>query len=79
MSANPRISDGRAFARKLSRKDLPPSLVVKFKTAAGELKKYILGELLLRQRELLDGPVWSEGGIHFIFAGLADGNYASDY
>ena len=58
---------------------MPPSLVVKFKTAAGELKKYIVGELLLRQRELLDGPVWSEGGIHFMFAGLADGNYASDY
>lgn len=40
---------------------------------------YAWGELLLRQRELLDGPVWSEGGIHFMFAGLADGNYASDY
>jgi hypothetical protein len=31
---------------------------------------YAWGELLLRQRELLDGPVWSEGGIHFMFAGL---------
>lgn len=40
---------------------------------------YAYGELLLRQRELWQGPVWSEGGMHFMYAGLADGNYAQDY
>jgi len=40
---------------------------------------YAWGELLLRQRELFGGPVWSEGGNHFMFAGLTDGNYAQDY
>ncbi|MBQ3343690.1 MAG: SGNH/GDSL hydrolase family protein [Kiritimatiellae bacterium] len=40
---------------------------------------YAWGELLLMQRRLWQGPVWSEGGNHFMFAGLADGNYASDY
>ena len=39
---------------------------------------YAWGELLLRQRELWNGPVWSEGGCHFLFAGLTDGNYAQD-
>ena len=40
---------------------------------------YAWGELLLRQRTLFGGPIWSEGGNHFMFAGLADGNYAQDY
>ena len=40
---------------------------------------YAWGELLLMQRRLWQGPVWSEGGNHFMFAGLSDGNYASDY
>ena len=39
---------------------------------------YAYGELLLRQKELWNGPVWSEGGMHFMYAGLADGNYARD-
>ena len=39
---------------------------------------YAYGELLLRQKELWNGPVWSEGGCHFMYAGLADGNYARD-
>ena len=39
---------------------------------------YAYGELLLKQRELWQGPVWSEGGSHYMYAGLADGNYAQD-
>lgn len=36
------------------------------------------GETLLLQRRLWGGPVWSEGGWHFMYAGLVDGNYARD-
>jgi len=39
---------------------------------------YAFGELLLRQKELWNGPVWSEGGCHFMYSGLVDGNYARD-
>ena len=39
---------------------------------------YAYGETLLLQRKLWGGPVWSEGGWHFLYAGLADGNYARD-
>ena len=39
---------------------------------------YAWGETLLLQRKTWGGPVWSEGGHHFLFAGLADGNYAAD-
>ena len=39
---------------------------------------YAWGELLLMQRRLWQGPVWSEGGKHFFYSGLADGNYAQD-
>ena len=39
---------------------------------------YGYGELLLRLRELTGGPVWSEGSIHWLYAGLVDGNYAQD-
>jgi hypothetical protein len=39
---------------------------------------YAWGELLLLQRRLWRGPVWSEGGKHFLYSGLSDGNYAQD-
>ncbi len=39
---------------------------------------YAYGELLLLQRKAWNGPVYSEGGQHFFYAGLADGNYAQD-
>jgi len=34
------------------------------------------GEILLSQKDVWQGPVWSEGSSHFFYAGLADGNYA---
>ena len=34
--------------------------------------------LLDLQKRLWEGPVWSEGGCHFMYAGHADGNYARD-
>ena len=40
---------------------------------------YAYGELLLNQRKYYGGPVFSEGGAHFIYAGLLDGNYAQEY
>ena len=39
---------------------------------------YGYGELMLRLRELTGGPVYSEGAIHWLYAGLVDGNYAQD-
>ena len=39
---------------------------------------YAFGELLDFERRVLGGPVWSEGGCHFMYCGLADGNYAQD-
>ena len=39
---------------------------------------YGYGELMLRLRELTGGPVYSEGTIHWLYAGLVDGNYAQD-
>ena len=39
---------------------------------------YAFGELLLRQKATWKGPVNSEGDIHFMYAGLVDGNYAHD-
>ena len=39
---------------------------------------YSYGELLLAQRRIIGGPVYSEGGCHFMYAGLADGSYAQD-
>ena len=39
---------------------------------------YAYGELLDYERRVLGGPVWSEGGCHFMYCGLADGNYAQD-
>lgn len=39
---------------------------------------YAYGELLDFERRTLGGPVWSEGGCHYMYCGLADGNYAQD-
>ena len=39
---------------------------------------YAWGELLLLQKRLWNGPVYSEGGRQFFYSGLADGNYAQD-
>ena len=39
---------------------------------------YAFGELLLQQKSVWKGPVNSEGDIHFMYAGLVDGNYAHD-
>ena len=39
---------------------------------------YAYGELFSIQRRVWNGPVWSEGGCHFLYAGLTDGNYARD-
>ena len=39
---------------------------------------YAWGETLLLQKKIWNGPVWSEGGHHFFFAGLSDGNYGQD-
>ena len=39
---------------------------------------YAYGDLMLRQRTNFRGPVWSEGGMQFMYAGLTDGNYGRD-
>ena len=39
---------------------------------------YAYGETMLIQKKVYNGPVFSEGGHHFIFSGLIDGNYAQD-
>ena len=39
---------------------------------------YAYGETMVIQKETFQGPVFSEGGHHFIFSGLIDGNYAQD-
>ena len=39
---------------------------------------YAYGELLLKLRGIIGGPVYSEGSMHWLYAGLADGNYAQD-
>lgn len=39
---------------------------------------YAWGETLLLQKKIWNGPVWSEGGHQFFFAGLCDGNYGQD-
>ena len=36
------------------------------------------GALLMNERKAYDGPVFSEGGSHWWYAGLVDGNYAND-
>ncbi len=39
---------------------------------------YAFGELLGLQRKFWNGPVYSEGGVHFLYCGLDDGNFAQD-
>ena len=39
---------------------------------------YAWGELMLLQKKLWNGPVYSEGGRQFFYSGLTDGNYAQD-
>ena len=39
---------------------------------------YAYGETMLLQKEAWKGPVYSEGGHHFFYSGLTDGNYAQD-
>ncbi|MCZ7637033.1 MAG: hypothetical protein M5U12_13945 [Verrucomicrobia bacterium] len=40
---------------------------------------YAYGELLRHDSEVYGGPVFSEGTYHWLYAGLADGNYALVY
>ena len=39
---------------------------------------YLYGEIMLMQKRAWGGPVFSEGGFHWVYAGLADCNYAQD-
>ena len=39
---------------------------------------YAFGDLLLCQRRDWEGPIYSEGAIRYLYAGLIDGNYADD-
>jgi len=39
---------------------------------------YAYGEIMLMQKAAWDGPVYSEGGGHVYYTGLADGNYGQD-
>jgi len=39
---------------------------------------YAYGEIMLHQKRAWDGPVYSEGGHHFPYVGLTDGNYGQD-
>ncbi len=39
---------------------------------------YSYGELFLLEKKYFSGPVYSEGGIHWQYCGLTDGNYAQD-
>ena len=39
---------------------------------------YSFGELLGIQRRVIGGPIYSEGGCHFMYCGLVDGSYAQD-
>ncbi len=39
---------------------------------------YAFGEIMLLQKKAWNGPVYSEGGHHFMYCGLTDGNYAQD-
>lgn len=40
---------------------------------------YAYGELLRHDSEVYGGPIFSEGTYHWLYAGLADGNYALAY
>ena len=39
---------------------------------------YSWGEIMLIQKKVWNGPVYSEGGMHHIYCGLTDGNYGQD-
>ena len=39
---------------------------------------YAYGEIMLIQKRSWNGPVYSEGGTHWMYCGLTDGNYAQD-
>ena len=39
---------------------------------------YCFGEIMLLQKAAWRGPVYSEGGSHWLYSGLIDGNYAQD-
>ena len=39
---------------------------------------YAYGEIMLIQKKCWGGPVYSEGGCHWLYCGLTDGNYAQD-
>jgi len=39
---------------------------------------YAYGEILLHQKKIWNGPVYSEGNNHWYYSGLTDGNYAQD-
>ena len=39
---------------------------------------YPYGEIMLHQKKVWDGPVYSEGRNHYYYVGLTDGNYAQD-
>ena len=39
---------------------------------------YAYGEIMLLQKAAWEGPVYSEGGNHFPYCGLTDGNYGQD-
>ncbi|MHB1455942.1 MAG: hypothetical protein ACYC0V_03400 [Armatimonadota bacterium] len=40
---------------------------------------YAYGELLRNDSKVYDGPIFSEGTYHWLYAGLADGNYGHTY
>jgi len=39
---------------------------------------YAYGEIMLHQKKVWNGPVYSEGNNHWYYCGLTDGNYAQD-
>lgn len=39
---------------------------------------YPYGEIMLLQKQAWNGPVYSEGGMHWMYVGLTDGNYGQD-
>ena len=39
---------------------------------------YCYGEIMLHQKKVWNGPVYSEGNNHWYYSGLTDGNYAQD-
>ena len=40
---------------------------------------YSFGEVLELQKRAWNGPVWSEGSVQYLYAGLVDGNYGQDW